>query len=98
MPGVSGTMTTVAPSCGMPLESRTCPESLPPLEMVLLGVCAARGEAHVTPIPEAKTIPKHRSAQCFTRLPPWRNVCRGLRLHRILHREFGRARDGGVSQ
>ena len=37
---------TVAPSCGIPVESRTWPESFPALVMDLLEVCAASRGAH----------------------------------------------------
>src|SRR5215831_16804871 len=89
---------TVAPSCGIPVESRTWPESFPALVMDLLEVCAASRGAHVTPRVEARRTPKHRSGHCFTRLPPRCNVRSRLLLHRILYRELGRAGDGGIGQ
>src|SRR3974390_1333467 len=96
-PGNSERTSTVAPSCGVPLESRTTPERIP--EAGFGEACAALGVGlRHTLTEKANTKPKHRMEPCFNFLPPWRNVRRCLLLGRILHGKIRRPRNRRLGQ
>src|SRR5437879_5475748 len=92
-------MATVAPSCGIPPASRTCPDNFPSVETGCLVACAnSEGAPQVTPTAAPSRTPKHRRVPRFTRLPPRCDVRRGLLFHRILHGELRGTGNGYVAQ
>src|SRR5512135_1677384 len=92
-------MATVAPNCGMPLASRTWPESFPRVEAgCLLDWASREGAPKLTPTAAPSSTPKHRRAPRFTQLPPRCDVRRSLLIHRTLHGELCGAGNSYVRQ